>query len=210
MEKTRLKVRDKKELEITLQQLMALKNPKPSLEQHTTPSDLAASLIHLAWMMGDLEQREVADLGCGNGILAIGSVLYGAKRSVGIDIDPEAVEIAEENARMLGVEDKVEFIVMDVEKFQGSFDLILQNPPFGIAKRHMDLRFLGKAFQVSRVIYSIHSAGNAEFLAEFASKRGARLTHVERWPFPLRRIFRYHRRNVVNIPVEILRFEVVS
>ncbi len=202
--------RDKKELEIALQQLMTLKNPKPDLEQHSTPPNLAASIIHLAWMMGDLEQKEVVDLGCGNGILAIGSVLYGAKRSIGIDIDLEAVDIARKNAEMLKVQDRAKFLVMDVREFQGSFDTTIQNPPFGMVKRHMDITFLDKALQVSKVVYSIHAAGNSKFLAEFASMRGAKLTHVERWPFPLKRIFQYHRRDSVSIPVEILRFEVIS
>ncbi len=202
--------KNKKELEIALQHLMTLKDPKPSLEQHSTPPDLAASIIHTAWMMGDLEQKEIVDLGCGNGILAIGSVLYGAKRSVGIDIDPDAVNIAEKNAEMLKVKDRVKFLVMDIEEFRGNFDTAIQNPPFGMVRRHMDLMFLDKALQVSKVVYSIHAAGNSRFLSDFASKRGAKLTHIERWPFPLRRIFHYHRRNLVSMPVEILRFEVMS
>ncbi len=201
--------RSKKELEIALQQLMVLKDPKPSLEQYSTPPDLAASVIHLAWIMGDLEQKKVVDLGCGNGILAIGSVLYGAKGSIGIDIDPEAVSTAEKNAEMLKVQDRTKFLVMDVEEFRGSFNITIQNPPFGMVKRHIDLKFLDKALQVSKVVYSIHVAGNSKFLAEFSSKRRARLTHVEKLPFPLKRIFRYHKKSLVSIPVEILRFEVI-
>ncbi len=202
--------RDKKELEILLQGLRGLANPKPGLEQHSTPPDLASSLIHLAHLMGDLEGSLIADLGCGNGVLAIGSVLYGASKAVGVDVDPEAVMVAEENAKMVGVSDRTEFVVMDVSDFETRVDLVLQNPPFGTVRRHADLKFLDKALEISRVVYSIHMAGNAGFLADFASKRGARLTHVERWPFPLRRVFHYHRRKVVSIPVEILRFEVVT
>ncbi len=202
--------RDKKELEIILQGLKNLENPKPGLEQHSTPPDLASSLIHLAHLMGDLEGSKVADLGCGNGILAIGSVLYGASRAIGVDIDPEAVEVARDNARALGVSDRTEFVVMDVSDFEERVDVVIQNPPFGVVRRHADLKFLDKAFQISRVVYSIHMAGNSRFLAEYASKRGARLTHIERWPFPLRRIFHYHRKRVVSIPVEMLRFEVMS
>ncbi len=202
--------RDKKELEIVLQGLKDLKNPKPELEQHTTPPDLASSLIHLAYLMGDLEGSRVADLGCGNGILAIGSLLYGASHAIGVDIDPKAVEVAKENAEAVGVSDRTEFVVMDVSNFEERVDVVIQNPPFGVVRRHADLKFLDKALQISGVVYSIHMAGNSGFLAEYASKRGAMLTHVERWPFPLRRIFHYHRRRVVSIPVEMLRFEVIS
>lgn len=202
--------RNKKELEILLQGLKELEIPKPELEQHSTPPDLASSLIHLAHLMGDLEGARTADLGCGNGILAIGAVLYGASRSVGVDIDPDAIKVARMNAELMGISDRTEFLVMDVVDFNDPVDLVLQNPPFGVVIRHADLRFLYKALEISRVVYSIHMAGNSRFLAEHASKRGAKLTYVERWPFPLRRIFQYHRRKIVNVPVEILRFEVIT
>ena len=209
MEVNPARPRSKKELEITLSKLRPLRNPKPRLEQHTTPPDLAAQLIHWASMMGDVGGKRVADLGTGNGMLAIGSVLYGAREAVGVDIDPEAIEVAELNAKLMGVSDRTRFHVKDVEEFEGNFDTVLMNPPFGTVRRHADLKFLDKALEVGKVVYSIHMAGNSDFLAAKAGEKGARLTHVEKWPFPLRRTFDYHRRKVVTILVEILRFEVV-
>lgn len=205
-----MEVRTKRELEIVLQQLEGYRNPKPDLEQCPTPAKLAAAMIHMAYMLGDLEGRSVADLGCGNGILAIGSVLYGASRAVGIDADPEAIEVARVNADRLGLSDRVSFITMDVRDFSERVDTILQNPPFGTKRRHMDTIFLDVALRVSKVTYSLHIAGNSEFLRKFALERGASLTHSEKWPFPLERVFPYHRKKLVRIPVEILRFEVVG
>ncbi|RYG40520.1 50S ribosomal protein L11 methyltransferase, partial [bacterium] len=46
----------------------------------------------------DIEGLDVADVGCGSGILAIGAVMLGAKSVVANDIDPVAVEVARENA----------------------------------------------------------------------------------------------------------------
>jgi ribosomal protein L11 methyltransferase len=43
---------------------------------------------------------DVADVGCGSGILAIGAVKLGAKTVIGSDIDPVAVEVANENAAL--------------------------------------------------------------------------------------------------------------
>lgn len=43
------------------------------------------------------EDDKVLDVGCGSGILSIASALLGAKEVLGIDIDPVAVEVAEEN-----------------------------------------------------------------------------------------------------------------
>lgn len=42
----------------------------------------------------------VLDIGCGSGILSIASMLMGAKSAKALDIDPNAVEIATENAKM--------------------------------------------------------------------------------------------------------------
>jgi ribosomal protein L11 methyltransferase len=47
---------------------------------------------------------DVADVGCGSGILAIGAVKLGAKTVIGSDIDPVAVEVANENAALNQVE----------------------------------------------------------------------------------------------------------
>ena len=43
------------------------------------------------------EGDKVLDVGCGSGILSIAAALLGAKDVLGIDIDPVAVEVAEEN-----------------------------------------------------------------------------------------------------------------
>lgn len=47
-------------------------------------------------------QTELLDLGCGSGILSIASLLLGAKRAVGVDIDPLAVKTALENGALNG------------------------------------------------------------------------------------------------------------
>ncbi len=52
-------------------------------------------------------KMEVLDMGCGSGILSIASALLGAKHVVGVDIDENAVRIANENALVNNIrEDK--------------------------------------------------------------------------------------------------------
>ncbi len=48
--------------------------------------------------------QTVADIGCGSGILSVGSVKLGASRVVAIDIEPISVEVAKENAVLNQVE----------------------------------------------------------------------------------------------------------
>lgn len=51
------------------------------------------------------EGMEVLDMGCGSGILSIAAILLGAKSSVGIDIDENAIRIAKENAAINNILD---------------------------------------------------------------------------------------------------------
>ncbi|WP_404409749.1 50S ribosomal protein L11 methyltransferase [Pseudidiomarina marina] len=63
----------------------------------------------LGWLDGqDLTAKTVVDFGCGSGILAIGALLLGAKRAVGIDIDKQALIASMENAERNGVAEQLE------------------------------------------------------------------------------------------------------
>jgi ribosomal protein L11 methyltransferase len=67
---------------------------------------LALILLERYIKKGDL----VIDVGCGSGILSLASVLLGARKAIGVDIDERAVEESRENAERLSLKDRVEFI----------------------------------------------------------------------------------------------------
>uniref|UniRef100_A0A7S3E8J6 Methyltransferase small domain-containing protein n=1 Tax=Rhodosorus marinus TaxID=101924 RepID=A0A7S3E8J6_9RHOD len=88
-----------RELESALSGVKTFSQPKVELEQYPTSAHLAARMLHVAQgSFGDLEDRCVADMGCGGGILAIGACLLGASYVVGFDVDADALEIAASNA----------------------------------------------------------------------------------------------------------------
>jgi len=107
---------------LALKVTQAVLVPRPETE---TVVELALSLVDRA---GPLR---VADLGTGSGaiLLALLSELPHA-RGVGIDISAEALDIARANAERLGLADRADFALCDFAAIEGSFDLVVSNPPY--------------------------------------------------------------------------------
>lgn len=83
-----------KKLEEYLQGVDNFDRPKILLEQYATPSHIASCMLYtIQTKFDDLENKLVADLGSGCGMLSIGSFLMGARHTVGFEIDPDAVEV---------------------------------------------------------------------------------------------------------------------
>ena len=87
-----------------------------------TPEEVVDAMIKLGGMTKD---DVVYDLGCGDGRMVIRAVQQGAKRGVGIDIDPQRIKECKENAKKAGVEGKVEFREGDVLKVKDISDASL-------------------------------------------------------------------------------------
>lgn len=196
-----------RQLEMALQRCAGYQKPQAALEQYQTPAPLAARLLYDAFMQGDLEGKTVCDLGCGTGILAIGAALLGAGTVRGIEIDKDAIRIAQENAQLLGAD--VEFINADIAKAHektGPCDTVIMNPPFGAQKQnvHADRPFIDAALAIAPVIYGIFNTGSTPFVSAYIEGRG-RVAGQVSGTFTIKRTFAFHTRDVQEIPVEILR-----
>ena len=204
------KITRKKHLEMRLQSVPAHPRPKVGLEQYTTPSIIASDLIWNAYSLGDVEGKNIVDLGCGTGVFAIGSALMGANSSLGVDIDEDSIRLAIDVRDKLNV-DNLDFIVSDICRFNGSFDAdtVFQNPPFGSqrnADSGQDLKFVKRAVELNpEVLYSFHMASTEEFLIKFYSDNNLEITHIFRYKFPIPKIYEFHTKEKADVDVIVLR-----
>ena len=68
------------------------------------------------------------DVGCGSGILSIGAALLGCENVLGIEIDPDAVNVARENVAQNGLSEKIEIRQGDLtEGVDEKADIIVAN-----------------------------------------------------------------------------------
>jgi putative methylase len=148
----------KLDLERLLFQIEPHSSPKVSLEQYTVSEAVAAKMLYIAaYTNDDIIGKTVLDLGCGTGRLALAASYMGAKCVTGVDIDKTAIKTAAENSEKTGVKTAIQWIIGDVATITGSFDTVLQNPPFGVQKRTADRKFLEKALEVGNAVYSLHN-----------------------------------------------------
>jgi ribosomal protein L11 methyltransferase len=67
------------------------------------------------------------DVGTGSGILAIYGAMLGARKIVALDIDPEALRWAKENAKINGVAEDIAFTHTPLAEVRSTFTLITAN-----------------------------------------------------------------------------------
>jgi len=75
-----------------------------------TPMEIVERMLRMAEVKND---DYVIDLGSGDGRIIIEAAKRGA-RGLGVDLDPNLVKHATENAKKAGVEDKVQFLAKDI------------------------------------------------------------------------------------------------
>ncbi len=193
-----IKIVKKKELEMILEKLDGIEKPKAELEQYETPADIASFILWHAYQNGDIYGKKVFDLGCGNGIFAIGAALLGGN-ATGIDVDGEAIKLAENMAKKLGV--KVKFLRMDVKEVNERADTVIMNPPFGAqySNRGADRKFIEKAMEIAPSIYLIEPEKNFDFVKKlFGNKFSIKI--IAEFDFPIKAIMHFHRKRLIKIP----------
>ncbi|MCI6774531.1 MAG: METTL5 family protein [Methanobrevibacter boviskoreani] len=221
-----IKITKKKHLEMILQNIPSHPNPKVEFEQYSTPSSIASDVLWNAYTLGDIYNMDIVDLGCGTGIFSIGSIFLGANSVLGIDIDDESLEMAQNVSKHIGIStekmDSLHFFQgnvnnlkkikdLDISGFSNDkVDTLIQNPPFGSqekAKNGADRRFIDFACENSEVIYSFHMASTHDFIVNYFEDLGAKITHEFYYNFPLKKIYKFHTQESRNVGVIVFRVE---
>ncbi len=192
-------------LEMELSRLKKLDNTNPHMEQYPTPPDIAAKMLYRALGDGCIRGKTVADLGCGNGIFAIGALILGAEKTYAIDIDQNAISVAAENSRQFG--EKIILVKEDIEEFDVPVDTVLMNPPFGSQKRNADLPFIEKALEYSKDFYIVLNYKAGDFLEKVIKGKGE-IIWEEKVGIPLAHMYEFHRKEIKMIQAKMSRVKV--
>ena len=196
----------RKQLAIALSKLAPSPKPKLKWEGYMLDSEAAAEIAHIAgWINNDLRGKNVVDLGCGSGILAIAAALLGAEWVVGIDIDKEAVKTAKTNARQTGV--NVDLVAADIQCVTDHFDTVLMNPPFGSWHKGADVQFLRKALEISDVVYSLHKRSKPvrSFLAQKVPELEGSINQMHEMEIRIARTYKFHKKKRYPVKVDLYR-----
>lgn len=87
--------------------------PKLDVPYVPTPQPVVDKMLELA----KVDKNDVVyDLGCGDGRIVVTAAKRHGARGVGIDLNPQRIAEARENAKTAGVTDRVKFMVGDLYK----------------------------------------------------------------------------------------------
>jgi len=118
-------------------------------------------------LKGIVEGAEVLDTFCYTGSFALHAVKFGARRVIAIDSSVQALELARENAKLNGFDERIEFIegnafdiLREFYKNGRTFDVIILDPPaFAKSQRHIEGAIRGYKEINLRAIKMIREGG---------------------------------------------------
>lgn len=185
---------------------------KLELEQYSTSPHLASCMVYTAHMQyGDIEDMNVMDMGCGTGILGIAASIMGAGHVTGLDIDPDALSVATENAENCEI-DNIDFINGDISCAavrEGGYHTVLMNPPFGTRRAGADVEFLAAGVRAAtRAVYSMHKTSTRAHIMKVAREWGTEPKVIAQLRFDIPATYSHHKKKSVDVEVDLWRLDV--
>ena len=112
-------------------------NENVLIPRQDTETLVEEALKHL----GDVEKPEILDMCTGSGCILLSLLLERQDAcGIGVDVSPEALEVAKKNAGILKVENRADFVESDLfsapyfcekgGKDSGKYDILISNPPY--------------------------------------------------------------------------------
>uniref|UniRef100_A0A8C0EIN6 Methyltransferase-like protein 5 n=1 Tax=Bubo bubo TaxID=30461 RepID=A0A8C0EIN6_BUBBB len=189
-----------KELESCLQQADTFESPKLLLEQYPTRPHIAACMLYTIHnTFDDIENKTVADLGCGCGTLSIGSAMLGAGLCVRFDIGADALEIFNSNIEDFELTN-INMVQCDVcslsDSMSETFDTVIMNPPFGTKhNKGMDMIFLKTALQMAKTaVYSLHKTSTRQHIQKKADEWEVKMEVIAELRYDLSTSYKFHKK----------------
>lgn len=100
-----------------------------------TPPSVVPAMIELAGVRGD---DVVYEPGCGDARLVIAAVKAGARKGLGVDIDPDLAEVAYDEVKAAGLSDKVEIRwgnALDIDMSETTVVFLFMGEAFNLVMR---------------------------------------------------------------------------
>jgi len=144
-------------------------------------------------------------------LILVAMVLIEINRHViGIDIDPQSLELAQENSADLELD--IDLVWSDIKNLNLKgflVDTVVMNPPFGTRKKGADMEFLSMGLKVaSQAVYSLHKTSTREHIKKAALRDfgavSAEVLCELRYDLP--QSYKFHKKREVDIAVDLWRF----
>ncbi|AFZ70883.1 putative RNA methylase [Caldisphaera lagunensis DSM 15908] len=193
--------------------LPSITNPIRDLEQYNTPSEIILDMLNHAYISNIIQDSTVLDLGSGTCRIALASLIFGASKAIGLEIDDRFFKYCLYGEETFGLRGRLLLIKTFINENLGlirknHIDLIIMNPPFGVWNRNADKRFLEYAFSLNpKRIYSVLKSGNLNFHESLSNKWGYRLRLLNTREFPIPASMTYHKSRIRRVKVDVLLFE---
>jgi release factor glutamine methyltransferase len=101
-------------------------------ERAMVPRPETELLVELVEARSENRESRIVDVGTGSGVIAISlAAKFPEAKILAVDISDDALALAQENAAMLNLKDRVQFLKSRLlENVEGAFDLIVANLPY--------------------------------------------------------------------------------
>ncbi|XP_026128706.1 methyltransferase-like protein 5 [Carassius auratus] len=200
-----------KELESCLQQVDGFEEPKILLEQYPTSPHIAGCMLYTIHnTFDDIQNKLVADLGCGCGVLSVGAAVLDAGLCVGFDIDEDALDIFKGNVDDFELSN-IDMVQCDVcsigSSYAKKFDTVIMNPPFGTKHNQgIDMQFLRTAISMaSTAVYSLHKTSTRDHIQKKADDWKVKMEVIAELRYDLPASYKFHKKKSVDIQVDFIR-----